>query len=122
MNNSYDVKFKMNTVCMQCLNWKNTSWSSVGMEIGVNSSVDGNVHCFTYHFSLFTSSIYVPPNLLNPIDDIHLFSNIANNVVCLILLVIIFIIYIVLLYWSNIQDKMDIFTVRKSIVLIILFS
>lgn len=97
---------------MQCLYWKNTSWSSEGMEIGINSSIDGNVHCLTYHLSLFSSSIYVPPNLLNPIDDIHLFSTIANNMVCLILLVIIFIIYIVLLYWSNVQDKIDIFMVR----------
>lgn len=115
-NNSYEIKFNMNVVCMRCLYWKYDSWSLEGMEIGPNSSVEtNNVHCFTYHFSLFTSSIFAPPDLLNPFDEIYLFSTIADNMVCLLLVIIIFAVYFVLLYWSHVQDKNDIIVVRPSI-------
>jgi len=109
---SYEVKFNMDMVCMQCVYWKNDTWSSEGMEIGLNSSVEGNVQCLTYHFSMFSSSIFVPPNLLNPFDEIHLFSTIANNPVCLFLVITLFIVYFIVLYWSRIQDNKDMFMVR----------
>lgn len=102
-------------VCMQCAFWKNHAWSSEGMEIGLESSTEGTVHCLTYHFSLFSSSVFVLPDLLNPLDEIHLFSTIADNQVCLILVSIIFIVYFILLCWSWIQDKKDEFMVRTLI-------
>lgn len=103
----------MNMVSMRCVHWKSHTWSSEGLEIGLNSSVEGNVQCNTYHFSLFSSSIFVTPNLVHPLEDIYLFSTIANNPICLILVVIIFLIYIILLYWTRIQDLEDIIMVRK---------
>lgn len=112
---SYEVKFNMNMVCMQCVCWKNDTWSSEGIQIGLNSSIEGNIHCLAYHFSMFSSSIFVPPNLLNPLDEIHLFSTIASNPVCLFMVITLFIVYFVLLHWSNIQDKKDIFMVRFRI-------
>ncbi|KAE9524082.1 hypothetical protein AGLY_015447 [Aphis glycines] len=114
-NNLDEIKFKMNMVCMQCLYWKDGAWSSKGLEIGHNSSVDGNVQCYAYHLSMFKSSIFVIPDLINPFDEIHLFSTIANNMVCLILVSIIFILYFVLLYWSSVNDKNDIFKNRVII-------
>jgi hypothetical protein len=103
----------MNIVCMRCVHWKSDIWSSKGLEIGLNSSIDeANVYCLTNHFSLFSSSIFVLPYLLNPIDEIHLFSTISNNMICLILVIVVFIIYFVILYWSSVQDKKDIFIVR----------
>lgn len=102
----------MNMVSMQCAYWNSDTWSSEGMEIGLDSSVEGNVQCYTYHFSMFRSSIFVTPNLVHPLDEIHLFSTITNNPVCLILVIIIFIIYICLLYWSSIRDLEDIVMVR----------
>lgn len=104
----------MNMVYIQCLYWKHVAWSSEGIEIGRNSSVDGNVECYSYHLSVFKSSIFVLPDIINPFDEIHLFSTIANNMVCLILVMVIFILYFVLLYWSNVNDKKDIFMVRLS--------
>lgn len=99
---------------MQCAYWKHGAWSSEGMEIGQNSSVDGNVQCIAYHFSLFKSSIFVMPDLINPIDEIHLFSTIPNNMVCLILVTVIFTFYFILLYWASVNDKNDMFMVRTS--------
>lgn len=111
-NCSYQVTFSMNMVSMRCIYWKSVTWSSEGMEVDVNSSIDGNLQCNTYHFSLFSSSIFVSPNLVHPLHEIYLFSNIANNLVCLILVIIIFIIYFLLLYWSSIRDVHDIIMVR----------
>lgn len=99
---------------MQCLYWKHGTWSSKGVEIGRNSSVDGNVQCYAYHLSMFKSSIFVIPDLINPLNEIHLFSTIANNMVCLILVTVIFTLYFVLLYWSSVNDKKDISMVRIS--------
>jgi hypothetical protein len=113
LNNLNEIRFNMNMVYIQCLYWKHGTWSPKGMEIGHDSSVDGNVQCYTYHLSMFKSSIFVIPDLINPLDEIHLFSTIANNMVCLILVLIIFILYFVLLYWSSVNDKKDIFMVRK---------
>lgn len=98
---------------MRCVYRENDVWSSKGLEIGLNSSIDeANIHCLTNHFSLFSSSIFVLPDLLNPIEEIHLFSTISNNMICLILVIVVFIIYFVILYWSSVQDKKDICMVR----------
>lgn len=114
-NQSQEVKFNMNMICMQCTYWNKNAWSSDGIEISLNSSIQENmVHCLTYHFSLFKSAIFAPPELLNPIDEINLFSTIATNMVCLVLVIIIFFVYFVVLYWSKVQDKKDILTVRTS--------
>lgn len=102
----------MNTLCMQCVSWNGFSWSAEGTEIGSDSvAAGGNVHCFTNHFSLFRSSIFVVPHLLNPIEEIHLFSTIADNMVCLILMAIIFVLYFLALFWSRVQDTKDMFMV-----------
>lgn len=98
---------------MQCVFWKNYVWSSEGMEIGQESSSNMTaVHCLTNHFSLFDSSVFFIPDLLNPLEEIDLFSTIADNNVCLILVGVIFIVYFIVLCWSWIQDKKDAFMVR----------
>lgn len=100
----------------RCAHWdKDGRWSSEGMEIGANGSAGGNtaaVRCTTYHLSLFSSSVFVLPDLPNPVDDIHLFSTVSDNMVCSVLVTVIFILYFVILYWSSVRDKMDILTVR----------
>ncbi|VVC36591.1 GPS motif,PLAT/LH2 domain [Cinara cedri] len=115
-NQWYEVKFKMIMIGTRCVHWKKAGWSSEGMDIGLNSSTHGNtVHCFTQHLSLFSSMIFVLPNLPDPVDDIHLFSNIADNMVCLVLVMVIFIIFIIMLYWAYIQDNKDILKSRVTI-------
>lgn len=99
---------------MRCAYWKDGSWSSEGMEIDQNSSVEGTTHCFTYHFSLLRTSIFAPPDILNPFEEIYLFTTIADNMVCVLLVIIIFFIYFVVLYWSSVQDKNDILVVRSQ--------
>lgn len=107
---------------MRCVHWKNGVWSSEGMNIGPDSSIDGNVQCFTYHFSLFRSSVFVLPKPINLIEDIKLFSTIADNMVCLLLVLAIFFIFFVVLYWSSVQDKRDITEVRMTLQLLPPFS
>ncbi|XP_050530398.1 uncharacterized protein LOC126899479 isoform X2 [Daktulosphaira vitifoliae] len=105
---SFDVKFRMGFVCMKCLRWSGSRWTTEGMKVGPQSNIQGHMHCLTRHFSMFESTVFVLPIVPSPVNDIYLFDTVSENMVCLILIAIIFVVYVILMVFSRIWDKNDI--------------
>ncbi|KAL1131955.1 hypothetical protein AAG570_011566 [Ranatra chinensis] len=69
---------------------------------------DNSVHCRCTHLSMFGSSLFVPPNRLNPIEDIVLFLDVVNNMYVVVLVSVFVLFYIIVLLWACRKDRKDI--------------
>lgn len=70
------------------------------------------VHCKCSHLTFFGGSIFVAPNSIHPINDLHLLMNLRDNPLVFSLVTLLLVLYVILLIWSRFEEKRDKLKVR----------
>ncbi|XP_054272789.1 polycystin family receptor for egg jelly [Macrosteles quadrilineatus] len=103
VNSTVDYSFDLHFV--NCHIWEN-QWINHYCLVGPKTSEE-TVECQCTHMSIFSSSIFVPPNDINPILDAPLFLTVPENPYVVIFVIVILLLFLLLLLWAYRKDRKD---------------
>ncbi|XP_064609577.1 polycystin family receptor for egg jelly-like [Liolophura sinensis] len=102
------VDTRISVLSTACVFWskEENKWSTQGCVATRLSTLD-QVHCSCTRVGLFSMSLFVMPNQVNPIKDILLFLTFFDNPLLVSVVLCIWLLYFVLLIWTRHRDKYD---------------
>nr|XP_020466514.1 polycystic kidney disease protein 1-like 2 [Monopterus albus] len=105
---SINASVTVTTIAAQCKYWNGTesSWSEDGCRVGpLTTSLV--TQCFCNHLTLFGSSFFVMPNLVDVSRTAELFATFTNNPVVVCFVGAIFVAYLLVVIWAHRKDIQD---------------
>lgn len=80
------------------------------------------LHCICKHLSIFGGSEFVPPHLINPVEDFKLFLTLKDNPAVFIAVISLLIFYFTFLMWAKYKDNAAEIQVRCDYIIICNFA
>ncbi|KDR07762.1 Polycystic kidney disease protein 1-like 2 [Zootermopsis nevadensis] len=104
-----DYSFQIRTLECHVWNMKTMSWDSSGCYSG-NETTLNRLHCRCTHFGGFSGTVLIPSSNVDPVLDIDVYLiSASNNAVILFFVLTILVVYFLILIWTYVKDKQDIF-------------
>ncbi|OQV24028.1 Polycystic kidney disease protein 1-like 2 [Hypsibius exemplaris] len=103
-----NVSFTISVFSAGCMYWNENgqAWKSDGCKVS-NQTTRDILHCDCNHLTTFGAGIFVPPNHVDPIQDLHLFKNFFQNPVVVSIVAAIWIIYLAMLVYARRLDGVE---------------
>lgn len=89
-----------------CLTWFQHKWVSRYCSVG-STTETSTIHCSCTHLSFFSAVFAVPPNEIDPFNDISLFLTLKDNWFVVGFMACILLIFFVLGVWAKFEDVKD---------------
>ncbi|KAK2854028.1 hypothetical protein Q5P01_006689 [Channa striata] len=105
---SINATVTVTSIAAQCKYWNETasSWSENGCRVGPLTTTLVT-QCLCNHLTLFGSSFFVMPNLVDVSRTAELFATFANNPVVVCFVGAIFVAYLLAVVWARRKDMQD---------------
>ncbi|XP_051994643.1 polycystic kidney disease protein 1-like 2 [Xyrauchen texanus] len=104
------------TIAAQCLYWDemNANWSSDGCRVGPRTTALVT-QCLCTHLTLFGSTFFVMPNLVDVSRTAELFATFVNNPVVVCFVGAIILAYLLVMVWARRKDIQDAAKVKVTV-------